>query len=73
MFYCSLILSVIIFIGETDTKLVPKKAGILVKQKPLTSKWTKRDIGLADTMTKKSMEQERVEYSNAHLQSLHTV
>ena len=31
----------------------------------------KRDIGLADTMAKKSTELERVKYSNAYLQSLY--
>ena len=46
-----------------------KRAGVTVGHIIIVN-GRKRDIGLADTMAKKSTEQERGEYSNAHLQSL---
>ena len=60
---------------ESATILSPAtiNSTLYITQKLFTSKWKKRDVGLADTMVKKSTEQERVEYSNAHLQSLHCV
>ena len=74
--YCSLI-SVCDFIywSKWILKLVPQKSReTIVKQKTFTSKWKKRDIVLADTMAKSNnTEQEKVEYSNAHMQSLHCV
>ena len=68
-------MSVILFIVKQIQKLVPEKSRETSKTKTIkfTSKWKKRDIGLVDTMAKKSIEQEKVEYSNVHLQSLHCV